>query len=88
MNNKLFDKFFRNKNGQFVIAQKPNFPIIIWIICLIGSRVFSGIVRDAFSTIGLVAIIIWSLLELFLGVNYFRRILGLIVLLSTIIVKL
>jgi hypothetical protein len=87
MNNKLFDKFFRNKDGQFIIAQKPNFPIIIWIICLIGSRVFSGIVSDVFNTIGFVAIIIWSLLELFLGVNYFRRLLGLIVLLFAVIVK-
>jgi hypothetical protein len=87
MNKDLFNKFFRNKDGQFVIAQKPNVPIIVWIICVIGSYFFTGTINSIFNFVGVVAIIIWSLLEIFLGVNYFRRLLGLVVLIFAVFVK-
>jgi hypothetical protein len=41
-------------------------------------------VSDYAWTAGAAALIIWSLLEIFRGVNYFRRVLGLVVLLVTV----
>jgi hypothetical protein len=30
MDKTLFDKIFRDSNGNIVIAQAPNLPIIVW----------------------------------------------------------
>jgi len=82
MDNTLFDKTFRDDEGNIVIAQKPNLPILLWF----GATLLKFIVPEGnlyliLDTLAFGSIFTWAWLELFQGVNYFRRFLGLVVLL-------
>ncbi|GFE72016.1 hypothetical protein CFPU101_46260 [Chroococcus sp. FPU101] len=82
MDNTLFDKTFRDDEGNIVIAQKPNLPILLWL----GATLLKFIVPEGnlyliLDTLALGSLFTWAWLELFQGVNYFRRFLGLVVLL-------
>ncbi len=73
--------FFTDKNGNVVIAQRPNLPIIIWLITSILRHTTAGSSYVvALEVIGTSALAIWAFLELVSGVNTFRKLLGLIVL--------
>lgn len=78
------DKFlgiFKDNQGKFVIAQKPNLPIIVWALATIVGLVVDGEnFGRALDIIALTSLVYWALLEIFRGVNLFRRILGFIVL--------
>ncbi|AFZ38344.1 hypothetical protein Sta7437_4917 (plasmid) [Stanieria cyanosphaera PCC 7437] len=77
----LFDKFFCDSNGNIVIAQSPNPPIILWGVASLLKLVFtSGLTNIALDLIAFGSLFTWAWLELFQGVNYFRRTLGFIVL--------
>ena len=73
-------KFFTDKHGTVVIWQTPNAPLIIWFVCVLAGRITEGLLHTLLSVVGTVSILIWALLEIFAGVNYFRRTLGLVVL--------
>ncbi|MDQ6985131.1 MAG: hypothetical protein Q9M76_02395 [Candidatus Dojkabacteria bacterium] len=77
------DRLFRDKNGKIVIAQFPNWPIIGWGIVrlVIISPLFNSKQTELF-IISNTFLLIWALMELVSGVNYFRRILGVVILLS------
>lgn len=88
MENTLFDKIFRDDEGNIVIAQKPNLPIIVWFVATLLKLILPS---DNYSSIYLLldvlafgSLFTWAWMELFQGVNYFRRFLGLVVLLATI----
>ena len=89
MESTLFDKTFRDDEGNIAIAQKPNLPILVWLgatlvkLLPINSNLYAGVDALAFG-----AMFTWAWLELFQGVNYFRRSLGLIVLLGAIASRL
>jgi len=77
--------FFKNANGKTVIAQRPNAPLYIWFAGMIIAKITSDSnLQQIAGGISFVALMIWALLEIFLGVNYFRRILGLIILILSI----
>jgi hypothetical protein len=76
----LWDNFWRDKRGNIVIWQTPNIALIGWLVLTIVSLFLSGKLSDVFSWAALVSLVIWSLLEITKGVNYFRRLLGLVVL--------
>ncbi len=79
----LFDKFFRDSDGNIVIAQPPNPPVILWGVASLLKLVFdSGLTNIALDLIAFGSLFTWAWLELFQGVNYFRRLLGAIVLVS------
>lgn len=66
----------KNKK-KFVIAQKPNLPLIVWFVTLLISKLpLPLILIKIFALISFGAIFTWAWLEIFSGVNYFRRILG------------
>ncbi|AFY93546.1 hypothetical protein [Chamaesiphon minutus] len=89
MRDTWLDRFFRDKNGNIVIIQPPNLPIMVWAISSFLQVIFkTGIIHTGLETISLIAIFIWSLAEIFQGVNYFRRSLGVFVLIVTIVSKL
>ena len=76
------DKFWHDKHGRFVAWQKPNIFLWTWI----GTTVFNILLPDGWLERGLgllggLSILVWAILELTRGVNYFRRTLGLCVLL-------
>ncbi|MEC4986129.1 MAG: hypothetical protein SAJ37_08720 [Oscillatoria sp. PMC 1068.18] len=86
----LFDKFFRDDQGNIVIAQKPNLPIILGVGATLIYLLLpnQGNLSLGLETVAIGALFTWGWMELFQGVNYFRRTLGLISLLVIIASRL
>ena len=85
MQNTLFDKTFRDSQGTVVIAQSPNLPLWTWIATTLLKFVFTkGPLFEGLDAIAFGSIFTWAWLELFEGVNYFRRALGAIVLIGVV----
>jgi hypothetical protein len=81
----VWDKIWRDKHGDIVIYQHPNVWLIGWaILACISLFVPRGTNQEVFWWLSNIVLAIWALLEIFKGVNYFRRGLGLFVLLVTI----
>jgi hypothetical protein len=86
MQNTLFDKIFRDSDGNIVIAQMPNLPIIVWITASLLKLVFpTGEINTGLDALAFGSLFTWAWLELFQGVNYFRRALGLGVLIGVMV---
>ena len=78
----IYKKLFLDKNGRFVVAQFPNVPIIIWLGTVVLNRFIQAQpASTALSIIGTTSLTIWALLEIYSGVNLFRKLLGSVVLL-------
>ncbi len=85
----FLDRIFRDDKGEFVIGQMPNLPIIIWFVASILKLVFpKGNIYAGLDFVAAASLTIWSLLEIFQGVNYFRKGLGIVVLISLIASKI
>ena len=85
MENSLFDKTFRDSEGNIVIAQPPNLPLLVGITAtLLKLIVKSGNIQTGLDAIAFGCLFTWAWQELFEGVNYFRRSLGLLVLIGVI----
>jgi len=82
--NKILSKVFKDKDGNVVLGEKPNIPIILWVVCVILQRFTDGRLNDLISLIGFGAIFTWAWLEIFQGTNYFRRTLGFTVMFVTL----
>lgn len=77
----VFDRIFRDDSGNIVIAQPPNPPLLIWLAATgINLLPTSGNVEAFLDALAFGTLFAWAWLELFQGVNYFRRSLGLITL--------
>ena len=77
----LKQKCFEDKNGNVVLAQKWNLPLATWAVTtIVGVVVKTGTIGELIDLVGFGALFTWAWLELFQGVNYFRRLLGFIVL--------
>ena len=89
MENTLFDRTFRDSEGQIVIAQTPNLPLSVGILAsLLTLIVTTGKINLGLELVAFGSLFTWAWEELFQGVNYFRRALGLIVLVGLIVGKL
>ncbi|WP_201320312.1 hypothetical protein [Pseudanabaena sp. lw0831] len=89
MENTLLDKIFRDREGKVVLAQMPNLPLIVWIVASLLRLVFTtGKVNIGLEAIAFGSLFTWAWEELFQGVNYFRRALGLLVLIGLIVSKI
>ena len=87
--NTLVDKTFRDNEGKIVLAQMPNLPLIVWIVASILSLIFtSGKINTVLDVLANGSLYTWAWLELFQGVNYFRRALGLAVFIAIIVSKI
>lgn len=81
MHRNIWDKIWRDKSGRIVVWQTPNAPLIGWAVLTFASLLFSkGHISNALTWAGEASLIVWCLLEIFKGANYFRRALGLTVL--------
>ena len=77
--------FFKDKHGEVVIGQKPNGPIVVWAVTFgISFLPLPEVVAQIIALISFGALFTWCWLELTSGVNYFRRLLGMIVLVGLI----
>lgn len=83
----IWDRFWRDSKGRIVIWQTPNLFLIGWAVFTVLSLVFNnGSTASAACTwIAAASLLYWSYLEIFKGVNYFRRSLGVIVLVLDVI---
>lgn len=89
MENTLVDKTFRDSNGRIVLAQMPNLPLIVWIVANLLALFFTnGKINTALVLLADGSLFTWAWMELFQGVNYFRRLLGLAVFIGIIVSKL
>jgi hypothetical protein len=74
-------KFFKDKHGNIIIFQPPNPAIIGWVIFLGLSFLFEpGSLQKGSELLARAFLFTWAYLEVTKGVNYFRRLLGGIVL--------
>jgi hypothetical protein len=89
MENTLFDQVFRDSEGEIVLAQMPNPPLIVWIVASLLTMIFTtGKINLGLEIIAFGSLFTWAWEELFQGVNYFRRVLGFLVLVGLIGSKL
>ncbi|MEG4076379.1 hypothetical protein QUA30_27635 [Microcoleus sp. Pol14C2] len=89
MENTLFDRTFRDSEGKIVIAQMPNLPLSVGIVATLLTLIFTtGKINLGLELVAFGSLFTWAWEELFQGVNYFRRALGLIVLVGLIAWKL
>jgi len=75
----LFDRILRDSKGDIVIAQAPNLPVLVGVAaaCL-QYALPDGQLQMSADLIAFGALFTWAWQELFDGVNYFRRALGLL----------
>lgn len=78
-------QFFKDKHGKIVLFQRPNLPIIGWLVFLAVSKVTTGTVQDVAARAAFGLLTIWALLEIFWGASPFRRLLGAIVLVASVL---
>jgi hypothetical protein len=87
--NTLFDRAFRDSKGNIVLGQMPNLPLLVWMTTTLLQLVFtSGKVHTGLDLVAFGSLFTWAWQELFQGVNYFRRALGLVVLVGAIALKI
>jgi hypothetical protein len=82
-----FLDFFKDKQGRIVLFQAPNSPLICWFILVILDFFWSSNqpkIHYLFHMLRFGFIFTWAWLEITSGVNYFRRALGLLVLILAI----
>lgn len=85
MNTTLFDRTFRDSKGNIIIAQMPNPPILVWLAATLLQLIFtSGKLHTGLDLVAFGSLFTWAWQELFQGANYFRRALGLVVLVTAI----
>lgn len=75
----LWDWFWKDHEGRVKLWQTPNIWLIGWAVLTTISLLFTGSVATVFSWAGLILLAIWCLLEIFKGINGFRRLVGLLV---------
>lgn len=79
------DKFTKDKNGKWTILQPPNVPIILWAVFkALAYYTGSSTLKIGFEFLSVSFLFVWAYLELISGANYFRKILGGVVLLAII----
>ncbi|ELR97371.1 hypothetical protein [Gloeocapsa sp. PCC 73106] len=89
MENRLFNQVFHDGEGKIVLAQTPNLPLIVWIVASLLKLLFTtGRVNIGLDLLAFGTLFTWAWQELFEGVNYFRRALGLIVLIALLAGKI
>jgi hypothetical protein len=89
MEDTLFNKVFRDREGKIVLAQMPNLPLIVWIGASLLKLIFTtGKINTGLELLAFGSLFTWAWEELFQGVNYFRRALGILVLVSLMASKI
>lgn len=85
----LFDRIFRDRNGNIVIGQPPNLPVLVAVAATVLQTVLAaGLAQTAADLVAFGAWFTWAWQELFEGVNYFRRAIGLVALVGLMALKL
>lgn len=81
-------RFFRNpRTGDVVVAQLPNLPLWVFLAATAVRLLLRphGPVGTLVSTVGTLGLVAWAGLEIARGDSPFRRVLGAMVLLATVV---
>lgn len=81
----LKDKLFKTKEGRYVYGQRPNLPANLAVLFVILAVIFRNETRF-FTIVAGVFALTWAFLEIFSGVNLFRKLYGFIVTLIILLV--
>jgi hypothetical protein len=86
----FYDKCFKDSEGAIVLTQRVNLPLIVWLVGVFTAYAFNqtGMFDRTLRIIAFGAIFTWGWMELFQGINYFRRVLGLCTLITCIVAML
>ena len=80
------NKFIRDKHGHIVMWQTPNVPLIAWFVFMLATHfVHREHLHTTVRFISAAALVTWAYLETTQGASYFRRTLGLVILLGTLL---
>lgn len=78
--------FFKNNQGNTVIWQTPNIPLLSWLVLKLLAMVINNEqFKSGFSKLSTAFLFAWAYLEITSGASYFRRLLGLVVMTALII---
>lgn len=82
----MLKSFFTNRSGKVVLGERPNIPIIIWLVATLLKAIINSTsaLYRYIDSVGFIAIVIWALMEILQGNSPFRRVLGGVVLGITI----
>lgn len=81
------DKCFKDKDGNLALTEQANLPLIVAVVSAIPALLLGGNVFGVLtSLVSFGAFFTWAWLEIFDGVNYFRRALGVLVMLGLFVV--
>lgn len=82
-------RFFEDDQGNLVLCQRPNVPLIIALAFSVATLVIpSGAAANLITLLAINCWIIWSVLEAVWGDSPFRRALGLVALIITLLVAI
>jgi hypothetical protein len=82
---RLAAKLFRSKDRQIVLLQAPNAALATYIVAIIIGRFLPpGNWLQAERAVAYGVLFTWAWMEIFSGVNYFRRALGAVVLVTMV----
>lgn len=82
-------RFLSDRDGKITVAQRPNIPIIGWLVLFVAANIVSvGPVAEVLSFFSAAFLFTWAYLELAQGSSPFRRVLGAAVLLYLLISRL
>lgn len=80
------ESFFKDKDGKWAIIAFPNVLLTAWLVVIILTKLIQdGNVHQGLSLLSSSILFAWAYLELIEGTSYFRRLLGVIVLLVVIV---
>lgn len=85
----FIDRCFKNKEGRITLFQAPNIPLILWLVSTTLSKLATehSTAQHLFSTVAFGSLFTWAWLEIFGGVNYFRRVLGGMILILAVLMR-
>ena len=85
---RAIDWLFRDRQtGRIVVAQWPNIPLLIFLVASVAKRLVHprGGLGAAWTVVVVASLLWWAVDEVLRGVNPFRRIVGGVVIVLTVV---
>ena len=80
------DSFFKDTHGKIVLWQWPNIPLLGWIIFkLLSMLPIADNLKAGSGQMSAAFLFTWAFLEITKGVNNFRRLLGIAVMITLVV---
>ena len=83
--NSFIEKCYKDKEGRVVVTQIPNTALVVFVLSSVVTHITQGTVNQIAELVAFGTIFTWAWLEVFQGVNYLRRALGLAILVLIVV---